>query len=170
MLILLESLSISKWIFSRVQMSCHKLLLVGWLSTCSPWTCCMRNLEPSASESKLEEKYQTVVSSKLTIVPFSVKQVLDHLERGEGNSFVTTNNNNAFLEFGSLNTPWSKDIPCTSIATLELHLGFSAKLRIWQVPACKMEPRSGYIMQLEIRSWSFFFQCCAVSPPQLFPY
>ena len=32
-------------------------------------------------------------------------------------------------------------------ATLGLHLGFSAKLRIWQVPACKMEPRSGYIMQ-----------------------
>ena len=26
-----------------------------------------------------------------------------------------------------------------------LHLGFSAKLRIWQVPACKMEPRSGNI-------------------------
>ena len=34
-------------------------------------------------------------------------------------------------------------------ATLGLHLGFSAKLRIWQVPTCKMEPRSGYIMQLE---------------------
>ena len=31
------------------------------------------------------------------------------------------------------------------IATLGLHLGFSAKLRIWQVSACKMEPRSGYI-------------------------
>ena len=27
-----------------------------------------------------------------------------------------------------------------------LHLGFSAKLRIWQVSACKMEPRSGMIM------------------------
>ena len=26
-----------------------------------------------------------------------------------------------------------------------LHLGFSAKLGIWQVPTCKMEPRSGYI-------------------------
>ena len=26
-----------------------------------------------------------------------------------------------------------------------LHLGFSAKLRIWQASACKMEPRSGYI-------------------------
>ena len=26
-----------------------------------------------------------------------------------------------------------------------LHLGFSAKLRVWQVPACKMEPRSGLI-------------------------
>ena len=35
------------------------------------------------------------------------------------------------------------------IATLGLHLGFSAKLKILQVPACKMEPRSGYIMQLE---------------------
>ena len=26
-----------------------------------------------------------------------------------------------------------------------LHLRFSAKLRIWQVPACKMEPQSGSI-------------------------
>ena len=43
-------------------------------------------------------------------------------------------------------------------------------LRIWQVSACKMEPQSGIIL------WSgpppthpqlsFFFQCCAVSPPQ----
>ena len=33
------------------------------------------------------------------------------------------------------------------IATLGLHLGFSAKLKILQVPACKMEPRSGYIMR-----------------------
>ena len=30
-------------------------------------------------------------------------------------------------------------------ATLELHLGFSALLKIWQVLACKMEPRSGII-------------------------
>ena len=28
-------------------------------------------------------------------------------------------------------------------ATLGLHLSFSAKLRIWQVSACKMEPQSG---------------------------
>ena len=33
-------------------------------------------------------------------------------------------------------------------ATLGLHLGFSAKLRIWQVPTCKMEPRSGMIIDL----------------------
>ena len=32
-----------------------------------------------------------------------------------------------------------------SFATLGLHLGFSAKLRIWQVSAYKMEPRSGFI-------------------------
>ena len=32
------------------------------------------------------------------------------------------------------------------IATLGLHLGFSASLRIWQVSACKMEPRSGTII------------------------
>ena len=35
-----------------------------------------------------------------------------------------------------------------NIATLRLHLRFSAKLRVWQVPACKMEPRSGMIMQV----------------------
>ena len=27
-----------------------------------------------------------------------------------------------------------------------LHLGFSAKLRIWQVSACKMEPQSGFMI------------------------
>ena len=32
------------------------------------------------------------------------------------------------------------------IATLGLHLGFSAKLRIWQLSACKMKPRSGTII------------------------
>ena len=32
------------------------------------------------------------------------------------------------------------------IATLGLHLGFSARLRIWQVSAYKMEPRSGSII------------------------
>ena len=54
-----------------------------------------------------------------------------------------------------------------------LHLGCSAKLRIWQVSACKMEPQSGTI----ITDWAsqpavyllWFSQCCAVSPPQLFP-
>ena len=35
-----------------------------------------------------------------------------------------------------------------NIATLGLHLRFSAKLRVWQVPACKMEPQSGMIMQV----------------------
>ena len=54
-------------------------------------------------------------------------------------------------------------------ATLGLHLGFSAKLRIWQVSACKMEPRSGII------SWfgppthlicSTHQECmCGVPPP-----
>ena len=37
----------------------------------------------------------------------------------------------------------NKDI--SLFATLGLHLGISAKLKIWQVPACKMEPRSGTI-------------------------
>ena len=32
------------------------------------------------------------------------------------------------------------------VATLGLHLGFSAKRRIWQVPICKMEPQSGTII------------------------
>ena len=31
------------------------------------------------------------------------------------------------------------------VATLGLHLGISAKLRFWQVSACKMEPQSGII-------------------------
>ena len=72
----------------------------------------------------------------------------------------------------------------TGYCRTRLHLGYSAKLKIWQVPVCKMEPRSAYKMHLgppthppplphqseiplggsamlKIR----FFQCCAVSPP-----
>ena len=41
------------------------------------------------------------------------------------------------------------DIWIWIIATLKLHPGFSAILKIWQIPACKMEPQGGYIMQLE---------------------
>ena len=37
------------------------------------------------------------------------------------------------------------DSAAVFIATLDLHLGFSVTLRIWQVTACKMEPRSGNI-------------------------
>ena len=64
-----------------------------------------------------------------------------------------------------------------------LQLGFLAKLRILQVPACKMEPQSGIIIVrnqlsgrpadhpttsvIEVLYLSFFFQCCAVFPPQL---
>jgi len=36
----------------------------------------------------------------------------------------------------------------TETSNLGLHLGFSAKLKILQVPACKMEPQSGFLMQL----------------------
>ena len=39
------------------------------------------------------------------------------------------------------------------IATLGLHLGLSAKLKIWQVPTCKMEPRSGYIFCKNTYMW-----------------
>ena len=42
--------------------------------------------------------------------------------------------------------------------------------RIWQVSACKMEPRSGIISWFgpppTHRQLSFFCKCCAVSPPQ----
>ena len=53
------------------------------------------------------------------------------------------------------------------VATLGLHLGFSAKLRTWQVSACKMEPRSGTIItdrtsQPPSRHLTLFFQCCVV--------
>ena len=42
----------------------------------------------------------------------------------------------------------TKETNSLIVATLGLHLGFSAKGRIWRVPTCKMEPRSSYIMQL----------------------
>ena len=59
--------------------------------------------------------------------------------------------------------------PCYAYCHTRLHLGFSAMLRIWQVPACKMEQQSGNI------SWKNhppnhmdFLELilCAVSPPQ----
>ena len=40
---------------------------------------------------------------------------------------------------------WPTLLEFSIFATLGLHLGFSAMLKIWQVPTCKMEPRSGYI-------------------------
>ena len=51
-------------------------------------------------------------------------------------------------------TDWSRGVWWVSWRSLcvsggychtRLHLGFSAKLRIWQASACKMEPRSGII-------------------------
>ena len=59
-----------------------------------------------------------------------------------------------------------------------LHLGFSANLRIWQVPVCKMEPWSGNISwkkTTHLTIWIFLFDYlprypqmeCAVSPPWL---
>ena len=69
-----------------------------------------------------------------------------------------------------------------NIATLglRLHLGFSAKLRIWQISTCKMEPRSGTIITgppSHLATWpptipavnqTCFLHCCSVSPPKLF--
>ena len=64
------------------------------------------------------------------------------------------------------------------IATLGLHLGFSARLRIWQVSAYKMEPRSGSIIigpatqpptqpstELVICNLAPVQKVCEVSPP-----
>ena len=58
-----------------------------------------------------------------------------------------------------------------NFATLELHLRLSAKLRIWQVSACEMEPQSGTIIPASQPASSLptlFFQCCAVFPSKLF--
>ena len=49
----------------------------------------------------------------------------------------------------------------SSFCHTRLHLGFSAKLRIWQVPACKMEPRSGTI----ITDWASQPASQPASPP-----
>ena len=80
--------------------------------------------------------------------------------------------------FGLIWIDFTSRIPFCSTWLL---LGFSAKLRIWQVPTCNMEPRSGNIFYKNLSNWptwptsqsslrSFFcIQCCAASPPQLFP-
>ena len=48
-----------------------------------------------------------------------------------------------------LSHPFTFNCSSFNIATLGLHLKFSAWLKIWHVPVCKMDPLSGYIMQLE---------------------
>ena len=66
------------------------------------------------------------------------------------------------------------------IATLGLHLGFSARLRIWQVSAYKMEPRGGSIIigpatqpptqpstELVICNLAPVQKVCEVSPPPI---
>ena len=51
-----------------------------------------------------------------------------------------------------------------------LHLGFSAKLRIWQVPTCKMEPRSGIIITLVMISpCSSYYKPLLLSLPHSAP-
>ena len=39
-----------------------------------------------------------------------------------------------------------KAVTISQFCHTRLHLRFSTKLKIWQVPACKMEPQSGKIM------------------------
>ena len=95
--------------------------------------------------------------------------------------FVFSNNEqsmeqilNEVKQSSSLSLSWAWPCCCHT----RLHLGYSAKLRIWQVSACKMEPQSGTIITLELASHPasqpavyllWLSQCCAVSPPQLFP-
>ena len=43
--------------------------------------------------------------------------------------------------------------------TLWLCLGFWAKLRIWQVPACKMKPSSTCILECGTPSWACLLNC-----------
>ena len=40
----------------------------------------------------------------------------------------------------------------TQYCHTRLHLGLSTKLRIWQVPVCKMEPQSGFIMYQKLHT------------------
>ena len=50
-----------------------------------------------------------------------------------------------FLSFLTMKVIRARELSLTYCHTL-LHLGFSAKLKIWQVPICKMEPGSGFKM------------------------
>ena len=64
----------------------------------------------------------------------------------------------------SVNTFFVRCLPPKFISlpwTLWLCLGFWAKLRIWQVPACKMKPSSTCILECGTPSWAcFFFIVC----------
>ena len=67
---------------------------------------------------------------------FGHKNFLEQKHFGSTHSFYSKILGTALLRRG-----YFRHIFCHT----RLHLGFSAKLRIWQVPACKMEPRSGII-------------------------
>ena len=54
-----------------------------------------------------------------------------------------------------MNLAWHSLVP--ACCHTRLHLGFSAKLRIWQVPACKMEPQNGVILWLGPPTAKLFF-------------
>ena len=57
--------------------------------------------------------------------------------------------NDFFFNQILLSHPFTFNCSSFNIATLGLYLRFSGWLKIWNVPVCKMEPLSGYIMQLE---------------------
>ena len=76
-------------------------------------------------------------------------------------------------------TSWEKQVQQNYIfinCHTRLHLGFLAKLGIWQVLACRMEPQSGLIIwknflppapePVQTEQLSIFCKYCAVSPTQ----
>ena len=84
---------------------------------------------------------QPEISSTATVAPS-----LERLKRSNKKSqtekkreFVKSSMYNRFLFYLCYSICQDKSV--LVFAKLGLHLGFSAKLNIWQVPACKMEPR-----------------------------
>ena len=71
---------------------------------------------------------------------------------GDLGSFVYGDTKNCRTSFIDLKLHTQNNWLEIVVATLGLHLGFSAKPRIWQVPACKMEPRSGMTRLITMRS------------------
>ena len=94
------------------------------------------------------------IQSILFLVPYHALQFFSLLDPEDPllqtlclvpNPYICLENIHQSVQILEKTPPTRKATQSKFYCRIRLHLEFSAKLRIWQVPACKMEPRSGNI-------------------------